>query len=87
MKLWYLHPITGHLKGKPNPWDPWYDTLQEIVVRAETEEEARQITVDWQGEEATDWEVSPWLDPTLSGCHELLYEGEPGLIVRNIHEA
>jgi hypothetical protein len=81
MKLWLLRPIEGL---ENNPWEPWYDKAFGFVVRAETEERAREIANESGGDEKP---KNAWLDSTLSTCNELLPDGEEGLIIEDFHAA
>lgn len=82
MKLWILRPIDAtvsivinDLKVKQWTWDCAYG----FVVRAETESEARTFA----GKEAGDEEATPWLDPKLTSCEVLTFEGEAGVVLRD----
>lgn len=50
MKLWLLK-AREDLPLKNDPWEPWYDKVFTMVVRAETEEEARRVGDENAGEE------------------------------------
>lgn len=83
MKLWLLRPIT---KKKGGPWDPWYDKSFGFVIRAETEEKAREIADDNAGDENHD-DNHPWLKTRYASCTELLSNGEEELIIRDFSSA
>ena len=83
MKLFLLRPIEGL---ENNPWKPWYDKAFGFVVRAETEERAREIANESSGDEK-EKHINPWLDSTLSTCYELLPDGEEDLIIVDFHAA
>jgi hypothetical protein len=90
MKLWLLRPVE-ELPQDKNPWDPWYDKAFGFVVRAETEQDARNLVVgdlnnQWDGECGNEGKPA-WLNPKLSTCVELLQEGEPGLIIKDFASA
>lgn len=95
MKLWLLEPIgDGDEDYKDTPWEIWYDSVFGFVIRAETEQEARQIADSQAGDENKRWlpggaqtTIHPWLDPEQSTCVELLPDGEPGVILRDMHWA
>jgi len=82
MKLWILSPFEG-LPESSNPWVPWYDKCFGLVIRAETEEEARNIANDKQGYDLN----GAWLDTKLSKCEELLEDGDEGIIICDVHWA
>jgi hypothetical protein len=88
MKLWLLKAL--------DDWDPWYDTCEGFVVRAETEEHTREIAQQHEGCENPQYShhlltdirgSSPWLDPSKTSCVELVAEGKPGLVLRDFHQA
>ena len=76
---WILYPRDDRDTGdKPDPWEPWYDCCFKMVVRAESETEAREIAqahaksekrispVHHDHESVTDRAV--WTDSTLTMC-------------------
>lgn len=91
MKLWLLRPIE---KQSDDPWDPWYDRAFGFVVRAETEDAAREIANQNAGDENREWlkgdqsgERKPWMNPKYSTCVELSHEGEAELVIVDYHAA
>jgi hypothetical protein len=75
LKLWILE---GHTKlVGASPWSPWCDKAFGFVVRAETEDRARQIAAENCGDE----KKAAWLNPIFSSCKELLLEGEEEMIL------
>lgn len=88
MKLWILRPVEG-LDKKDNPWEPWYDKAFGFVIRAETEEDAREFAHSGAGDENRGEFLStktantnqPWKDAKYSTCTELLPEGEAGVVM------
>lgn len=94
MKIWILKPVDG-LPNGDNPWDPWYDKCFGMVVRAESEEEARQFAHESASDENRGEFLrqkianteGPWLDPKYSTCDELSEHGEPGVLLQDIHSA
>ncbi|KKK81891.1 hypothetical protein LCGC14_2808870 [marine sediment metagenome] len=92
MKLWLLGPL--HTEGD-DPWDPWYDKAFGFVIRAETEQRAREIANENSGDEnrgkflgqKTANTKSPWLDPKYSTCEELLQDGPELLVLRDFAAA
>lgn len=93
MKLWILRP-KENLSEQNNPWEPWYDKAFGFVVRAETEEHARQIANCCGGNETGPISMivyrtggDPWLDPELSSCVELTSDGEEKMILMDFYSA
>jgi len=94
MKLWLLEAKLG-LPAGDNPWKPWYDKAFGHVVRAATEEQARQIAHNNAGDENRgeycSKEISktkqPWKDDKYSTCVEITVEGEEELILTDFHSA
>ena len=90
MKLWLLRPKDG----SPH-WDKWYDKAFGFVVRAETEQRARELAADEAG--AEDWSESssrddehqhnPWLISGCSTCEELSAGGSEEVVVRDFASA
>ena len=78
MKLWLLEPMVH--------WNPWFDTQAGLVVRAETEQDAREIAQESSGDEDRQF-VKPWLDPEVTSCFELTAEGEAGIVLRSFDAA
>lgn len=81
MKLWILRPVSG-LEKHDDPWEPWYDTVQGFVIRAETELKARSIAHSSAGEE-NDRASAPWLDGKYSTCVELTPDGAVAMLMRD----
>lgn len=105
MKLWLLRPVgyetdkygdqSNALPEGDDPWEPWYDKAFGFVVRAETEEEARQFAHGEAGDEnrgkfagtKISNTTTPWLDLRYSTCVELRSDGEAGVIVKDFAAA
>jgi len=83
MKLWLLRPAK---EKKGGPWDPWFDKSFGFVVRAETEEKAREIADDNAGDENRDAK-HPWLKSRYASCEELTPNGEEDLIMKDFASA
>ena len=106
MLLWILRPVTVR---QPND-DPWELAAARrfapsrasaksrafgFVVRAETEEGARELAHQNAGDEnrgeflqkATVKTKSPWLDKRYSTCEVLRNEGEVGVIMQDFVSA
>jgi hypothetical protein len=69
-----------------NPWDPWDHKIFWFVVRAETEEDTQQIAQSQSGDESKD-KPTPWLNPKLSICSEVTFEGERDVILKDFASA
>lgn len=85
MKLWILRPIDPD----NGPWNPWYDKTFGFVVRAETEQQARQLANDGGSDETRErgQTQTPWLDLALASCDELTGEGEAEVVIADHHSA
>ena len=83
MKLWLLRPREEVYGTELDLWEPWYDKAFGYIVRAEKEKEARELATTGIGDEAKE----AWLDAKYSTCEELLPEGEPKIILSDIHNA
>lgn len=85
MKLWILKPVDGSFMPEgTNPWEPWYDKMFGIVVRAETEEAARALTEEHACGEKEGSGIDPWKDDRYSTCDVLDVTGESEVIIRDI---
>ena len=60
-----------------------YDTVDSLVVRASSEEEARKLAQSVAGDEGGN--ASFWLDAKESHCFPLSQEGEPEVICRSFN--
>lgn len=95
MKLWIIKARTD-LEYANDPWKPWYDKAFGFVIRAETEEAARQLAQGNSGDEARG-ELSseekpyspatPWLNPEQSSCFELTSDGKEEMLLRDFAAA
>lgn len=89
MKLWLLRPADNLKKGD-DPWEPWYDKCFGMVIRAKTEQEARDVANQNAGDENVGINAktkTPWLDEKYSTCEILTNAGEAGLIIRDYASA
>lgn len=94
MKLWLLKKRSD-LPADDDPWNPPHDKNHGLVVRAETEEIARQIAqvnaVDekhikkmrpgFPGEMFVARTFAAWTDGKYSTCVELSVDGEESVII------
>ena len=79
MRLWLLRPIDPD----SGPWDPWYDKAFGFVVRAESEQLAREAVATRGWGAAGDEGRAPWLDASLSSCEPLDGDGPAEIIMRD----
>ena len=90
MKLWILRPVEN-LPDGDNPWDPWYDKTFGFVVRAETEDQAREFAHNEGADENRGRFLGrviantkePWKDARYTTCIELTTHGEPGVVIED----
>lgn len=75
MKLWLL--TADESTGL---WQPWYDKAFGFVVRAESEEDARNYAADKAGDEGRE----AWLEPESSTCVEITGEGAAEVILQDL---
>ncbi len=94
MKLYILKAREGLEKGD-DPWDPWYDKMFTVVIRAPDETRAREIAQEnsldesrgeFMGKELSKTKT-PWLDNKYSSCDELKHEGRAEVIITDVHWA
>lgn len=86
MKLWLLRPQENIIDlddRQANPWAPWYDATFGFVVRAATEERARELAEHQSGAERK----GAWLDSRYSTCEVLTAKGVEGVIIEDNHAA
>lgn len=94
MTIWILRPV-ANLPSHDDPWEPWYDKVFGFVVRAESEEDARNFAhadagAENRGEflrQVTANTNSPWLDSKYSTCEPLSSDGEPGVVMQDMASA
>lgn len=98
MQLWILRPRFDVLEREAHPWTPPWDKTMGVLVRAETEEDARQLAQTKAGFEGegiyarlglTEDEVAEkvWLAEKWTACEELTPDGEAGVILVVRHGA
>jgi hypothetical protein len=77
MKLWILNPTAEGQKRIT------YDCYNAFIVRAKTENSARNYAASRKGYEsrAMPKGSSFWKDPALSTCTELTNEGDAGIVI------
>jgi hypothetical protein len=64
-----------------DPWEPPYDKIFNLVIRAKTEDDARKIADENAADENEDGD-HPWLDPKYSKCKPLGPRGRSEVIVK-----
>jgi hypothetical protein len=98
MRLWLLRPRADVLARPAHPWEPPYDKVFGLVVRAPDEAAARELAHGGAGYEglgihrkfgAFEEESAPevWLDPGWTCCALLEPEGEAGVILVDRRES
>lgn len=60
-------------------WEPWYDTVDKIVVRASTSKQARKLAASVCGDEGAD----VWTEPKRTSCKQLTNKGPAEVILRD----
>ncbi|MFT4274540.1 MAG: hypothetical protein QM578_26420 [Pantoea sp.] len=78
MKLWLLKARAEDLPNDNNPWKNPYDKNFSLVIRAESEDHARQLAQDVAVDES---HGSPWLYAKYSTCDELSRDGSEGVLL------
>ena len=92
MQLWILRPRFDVLARPVHPWTPPWDKTMGVLVRAETEAEARRLAQTKAGNEGrgiysgfglAEDEIAEdvWLTPEWTSCDELTSTGEKGVIL------
>lgn len=98
MKLWLLTPRGDVLRRTVNPWRPWYDKVFGAVVRAESEQRARELVQEAAGHEGLgiyralgieeeEVALTVWLDDYFTRCRELLARGKEEIVVLDRRKA
>lgn len=98
--VWVLTPNDDRESDDlPDPWSPWYDKAFGFVIRAESEEKARELAQENAGDETT---VSPvhhdvdervrgrevWKDSALADCVPVEeYGGENAVLMQDFARA
>lgn len=77
MKLWILKPINP--SDKSGPWHPPEDCAYGFVVRAKSEQQARELAAS--SGQTGDENSSSWLDANLTTCEPLESRGECGVVM------
>jgi len=78
MKLWLLEA-----KEDLSLWEPWYDKMFSLVVRASSPKHARVIASNAYSDETP----LAWLNADNSTCKELNPEGKQGVVITNVWSA
>jgi hypothetical protein len=96
MQLWILRPQLEVLEREAHPWTPPFDKTLGVLVRAESEGEARQLAQTKAGYEGlgvyfglglAEDEIAEdvWLKPVWTSCDELTPEGDSEVILVVLH--
>ena len=85
MALWLL-TARRDLPDNSNPWIFRYNKCFAMVIRAETETEARDLASKNAGDEnrAASIEEGPWRHEGFSRCQKIPETGEPSVILRQV---
>jgi hypothetical protein len=75
MKLYILTPV--------KEWQPWYDCCFGMVVRADSEDRARDIA----SKSACAEGGAVWTNKEITACTELKQDGHEDLIIRDVWSA
>jgi hypothetical protein len=92
MHLWLLRPRFDVLGRPAHPWTPPWDKTMGVLVRAETDAEARRLAQTKAGSEGLgiyrafgldedELAENVWLTSEWTTCDELTAGGEPGVIL------
>jgi hypothetical protein len=76
MMLWLLRRVDG------SHMPPW-DVSLGFVVRAETEDQARQLASEYRSPDADDHPEPEWLDIGRTSCVPLHVGGKAGVVLRD----
>lgn len=79
MRLWLLERRDDR-PAEPDPWAPQWDTATGVVVRAETEAQARSLADSCRTDENMRG-IRPWLLDQYTSCTELTADGEPEILL------
>lgn len=79
MKLYKIEARCD-LPCNDNPWIPWYDKTFGYIIRAVSEEAARTIAHEDDGE-------MPWKDDRYSLCTEITPKGKAEILLEDHHAA
>jgi len=91
MTLYLLEPVED-LQKEDDLWSDYYGCVFGMVIRAQTEIEARKIAQKEGGFETERVDKNqivklfPWHDPKYTTCVELTPVGDAGLIVKDMRE-
>lgn len=97
-RLWVLKPRADVLARDEHPWEPWFDKVFGLVVRAGSEAEARALAQAHAGheglgiyralgEEEEELAIDVWLDSAYTSCEVLEPAGHAEVIVVDRREA
>ena len=83
MRLWLITPKE---ETYTSVWEPGYDKAHGFVVRAKTEDKARELANTRSGDEVSEY-AGAWLDSNYSDCIELRSTGPEEVIIRDFYHA
>jgi hypothetical protein len=87
--LWLLKKLPLERRTQAKTWsaDPWAYSVKrnhELVVRADTEFQARQVAEEVAGMESAKEQV--WMNPHLTSCTMIPWQGLPEVICGNLKD-
>ena len=82
-KLWVLRPRSD-LDKSDDPWRGKVDSVDEFLVRAKSESDARRFADEMGLDENKD-KRAPWLSDDYSTCSEIFAaQGGAGVVIRSV---
>lgn len=78
-KLFILEKRQG-IKWDKDPWHRQYEAYHAFVVRAESEQKARELAHNCRGDENQSG-LNPWLNREYTSCKELKAGGGSGVVI------
>lgn len=89
MKLWKLWAnVNDNDNDNENPWKPSVGKVSRFIIRAESEERARNVAHRHAGGENQQIAniPAPWLSANYSSCIEVKLDGKEEVILSEIHD-
>jgi hypothetical protein len=98
VKLWLLRPRADVLAREVHPWEPPFEKVFGLVIRAATEAAARALAQSQAGQEGLgiyrqfgleedEAAANVWIDSAWTSCDELEPGGEAGVVLVDRREA
>ncbi len=79
MKIYHLYPNPN----SPIRWTHFYDTMDSVIVRAKSENDARELAASVCGAEGE----HVWLDHNCTICEVIRSAGKASVILRSFNNA